>query len=161
MGSLHDKSISELLALYVAVMEELRERDVLRSANNPTGDFAEYLFCRAFGWTQEDNSAAAFDATGDDGVRYQIKGRGLYRRNRSRQLSAIRALDGFDILAAVLFNDDYRIMRAALIPVAVVRDRSTYIAHTNSHKFLLQDDLWDAPGVIDVTDRLRAVETSL
>jgi hypothetical protein len=86
MGSLHDKSISELLALYVAVMEELRERDVLRSANNPTGDFAEYLFCRAFGWTQEDNSAAAFDATGDDGVRYQIKGRGLYRRNRSRQL---------------------------------------------------------------------------
>jgi hypothetical protein len=52
-------------------------------------------------------------------------------------------------------------MRAALIPVAVVRDRSTYIAHTNSHKFLLQDDLWDAPGVIDVTDRLRAVETSL
>jgi hypothetical protein len=54
MGSLHDKSISELLALYVAVMEELRERDVLRSANNPTGDFAEYLFCRAFGWTQED-----------------------------------------------------------------------------------------------------------
>jgi hypothetical protein len=161
MGSLHDKSISELLALYVAVMEELRERDVLRSANNPTGDFAEYLFCRAFGWTQEDNSAAAFDATGDDGVKYQIKGRGLHRRNRSRQLSAIRALDGFDILAAVLFNDDYRIMRAALIPVAVVRDRSTYIAHTNSHKFLLQDDLWDAPGVIDVTDRLRAVETSL
>ncbi len=155
---MRDKSISELLALHAAVMEELRGRDVLRSANNPTGDLAEYLFCRAYGWTQEANSAKAFDATGDDGIRYQIKGRRLHRRNRSRQLSAVRALNGFDILAAVLFDDDYRVMRAALIPAAVVHERSTYIAHTNSHKFLLQDDVWDARGVTDVTDYLRAVE---
>lgn len=139
-------------------MEELRGRDVLRSANNPTGDLAEYLFCTAFGWAQGANSAKAFDATGDDGIRYQIKGRRVHRRNKSRQLSAIRELNGFDVLAAVLFDNDYRIMRAALIGVAVVRDRSTYIAHTNSHKFLLRDDVWDAPGVTDVTDYLRAVE---
>ena len=131
---------------------------MLRSANNPTGDLAEYLFCAAFGWTQEGNSAKAFDATGDDGTRYQIKGRRIHRRNKSRQLSAIRDLAGFDILAAVLFDDDYRVMRAALISVSVVRDRSTFIKHTNSHKFLLRDGMWDAPGVIDVTERLRTVE---
>jgi len=158
MNSLGDKSIAELLALHAAVMEELRARDVLRSANNPTGDLAEYMFCTAFGWTQEGNSAKAFDATGDDGMRYQVKGRRIHRRNRSRQLSAIRDLDGFDILAAVLFDDDYRVVRAALIPVAVVRSRSTYIAHTNSHKFLLCDAIWDDPDVIDVTARLRVTE---
>ena len=158
MDSLRTKSIADLLALHVAIMEELRARDVLRSANNPTGDLAEYLFCSAFSWAQENNSAKAFDATGDDGRRYQIKGRRIHRRNRSRQLSAIRDLDGFDTLAAVLFDDDYRIVQAALIPAAVVREHSTYIAHTNSHKFLLRDAIWDVHGVIDVTDRLREIQ---
>ena len=154
MDDLCTKSIPELLVLHATIMEELRERKVLRSANNPTGDLAEYLFCSAFGWAQENNSAKAFDAT-SDGKRYQIKGRRIHRRNRSRQLSAIRDLDGFDILAAVLFDDEYRIMRAALIPAAVVREHSTYIKHTNSHKFLLRDAIWDVPGVEDVTARLR------
>jgi hypothetical protein len=89
MDSLRDKSIAELLALHVAILEELRMKEVLRSANNPAGDLAEYLFCTAFGWTQAGNSAKAFDATGDDGTRYQIKGRRIHRRNRSRRLSAM------------------------------------------------------------------------
>lgn len=160
MDGLRTKSIGELLVLHAAVMEELRTRGVLRSANGPTGDLAEYLFCMAFGWAQEANSARAFDAAGDDGTRYQIKGRRIHRRNKSRQLSAIRNLDGFDILAAVLFDDDYCVFRAALIPAAIVCDRSKYIGHTNSHKFMATDDIWDAPGVTDVTDRLRVVERS-
>jgi len=44
MDSLASKSIAELLSLHAATMEELRARNVLRSANNPTGDLAEYLF---------------------------------------------------------------------------------------------------------------------
>lgn len=158
MNGLPKKSISELLALHVAVMEELRERNVLRSANNPTGDLAEYLFCTAFDWIRKGNSTKAFDATGADGTRYQIKGRRIHRRTKSRQLSPIRSLDGFDVLAAVLFDDNYCVMRAALIPASVVRSRSTYIKHTNSHNFLLQDDVWATLGVSDVTDRLRGVE---
>ena len=67
------------------------------------------------------------DATGEDGKRYQIKGWRLAARNPSRQLSAIRDLDddGFGVLAAVLFDGVYRIARTALIPVDVVRRRST------------------------------------
>ena len=160
MDSLRTKSIAQLLASHVAIMEELRARGVLRSANNPTGDLAEYLFSATFDWAQENNSTKAFDATGDDGTRYQIKGRRIHRRSKSRQLSAIGDLEGFDILAAVLFDDDYRILRAALIPAAVVREHSTYIKHTNSHRFMLRDAIWDAPGVIDVTDLLREVESA-
>jgi hypothetical protein len=158
MDSLDNRSVAELLALHVAIMEELRARNVLRSANNPTGDLAEYLFCSAFGWAQENNSAKAFDAIGKDGTRYQIKGRRIHRRNGSRQLSAIRNPDGFDTLAAVLFNDDYRILRAALIPAAVVRDHSKFIEHTNSHKFLLRDAIWDETDVLDATEQLRTAE---
>lgn len=152
MNMLDEMSVPQLLARHAAIMEELRRRGVLRSANNPTGDLAEYLFCKAFAWAQEANSAKAFDATGADGTRYQIKGRRIHRRSRSRQLSAIRSLDGFDVLASVLFDDDYCVTRAALIPASVVRDRSIYTAHTNSYRFMLQDQVWDDPGVTDVTD---------
>ena len=70
---------AELLALHARVAEELRNRSILRSWNNPTGDLAEYLFCKAFSWTQAGNSNRNVDAIGPDGVRYQIKGRRMSR----------------------------------------------------------------------------------
>jgi hypothetical protein len=63
-----------LLALHAQVSDELRVRGITRSSNNPAGDLAEYLFCKAFGWTQADNSKANIDAIAPDGTRYQIKG---------------------------------------------------------------------------------------
>lgn len=127
------------LALHAEILEELQDRDALRSANNPTVDVAEYLFCAAFGWSQESDSEKAFDLTDDNGTRFQIKGRRVHRRNSSRQLSAIRDLQEFDILAGVPFDNEYQITRAALITATVVSDHSTYTEHTNSHRFLLRD----------------------
>lgn len=152
------QTVSDLLRQYAAIAEELRRRDVLRSANTPTGDLAEYLFARAFGWTLAAHSARAFDATDAEGRRYQIKARRLARPGTSRELSAIRSLDGFDVLAAALFDAHYRVERAALIPAAVVAARARYGAHTNSHRFMLQDNVWRADGVQDVTAILRAAQ---
>jgi hypothetical protein len=154
-----DLTVPELLLLHTQVGEELRTRGVLRSANNPTGDLSEYLFCKAFGWTQAGNSHANVDAFGSDGTRYQIKGRRITRYNNSRQLSALRDLQGehFDFIAGVLFNEDYTVMRAALIPHVVALERSTFVERTNSHKFLLRDDVWNAAGVRDVSAELRSV----
>lgn len=157
--NLADLRPRELLALHALVADELRARGITRSANNPTGDLAEYLFCKAFGWQQASNSHPNVDALGSDGIRYQIKGRRLTRFNKSRQLSAIRDLrDGhFDFIAGVLFNEDYTVFRAALIPHGVAVDRSTFVEHTNSYKFLLHDDVWNAPGVRDVSRELAAI----
>ncbi|MBY3342891.1 hypothetical protein [Rhizobium laguerreae] len=157
MEKFQGKTTADLLAMHAAIMEELRGRDVIRSANNPTGDLAEYLFCAAFGWQQAANSVKGFDATDGGGIRYQIKGRRIHQRNKSRQLSAIRDLEGFDVLAVVLFDDNYNIARAALIPAAAVTERAVYVAHTNSHKFLARDSIWEVANVTDVTERLRAV----
>ena len=123
-----------LLALHARVSDELRTRGITRSSNNPTGDLAEYLFCKAFGWEQSGNSAANIDAVGQDGLRYQIKGRRITRFNRSRQLSAIRDLDGahFDYLAGALFFEDYSILRAAIIPRATAVGRAAFCERTNS-----------------------------
>jgi len=150
-------TVSELLQTHSNILVELRERGILRSANNPTGDYSEWLFCRAFGWQQAGNSVKGHDATDAEGTRFQIKGRRLHQHNTSRQLSAIRDLAGFDVLAGVLLDAEFGVARAALIPSSIVRDRSTFTKHTNSHRFLLRDDIWDAAGVKDVTADLRAV----
>ena len=158
MAELPKLSSKALLALHANVAEELRARGITRTLNNPTGDLAEYLFCAAFGWTRAGNSHPNIDAIGSDGLRFQIKGRRL-TKNRSRQLGAIRALDGehFDFLAAVLFDEKYDVQRAVLIPHATVKLRATFVAHTNSHKFVLHEDVWLAEGVRDVTAELAAV----
>ena len=156
-GLIQKMTVGELLIGHVQIGEELRERSVLRSANNPTGDLAEHLFCTAFGWKLSANSERGHDAKGNDGIRYQIKGRRIDRRNPSRELSAIRNLDDklFDILAAVLFDHYYNVLRAALVPWTVVKTVATYVGHTNSHKFLLRDAVWDVKGVADVTEKIR------
>jgi hypothetical protein len=54
------------------------------------------------------------DATDAAEVRYLIKGRRLMPHNNSRRLGALRDLpaQGFDVLAAVPFQADCRILRA-------------------------------------------------
>jgi hypothetical protein len=140
--------------------DRLRELNIIRSANNPTGDLAEYLFCKAFGWTQVTRSTAHIDALDQDGTRYQIKGRRITKQNKSRQLSFLRDLQGehFDYLAGILFSDDFSVLRAALIPCSVVVRLATWVDSTHSHRFLLRDTVWNDPEVKDVTDKLRAVE---
>ena len=82
----------ELLALHSKVADELVARRITRTYNNPTGDLAESLFCKAFGWNQAGKSFAHVDAIGPDGAGSQIKGRRVTRLNKSRQLGALRDL---------------------------------------------------------------------
>jgi len=157
-------AVRELLRAYSGIMDELRRRGVLRSSNTPVSDYAEVLFCEAFGWCREKNSASGHDATDKEGRRYQIKGRRLTAHRRSsRQSSAIRNLDRdpFDFLAGVLVDDHFQVIRAAIMPISVVRARSRPVTHTNSHKFHLRDDIWTMPEVRDVTEELRAVASRI
>lgn len=161
--NLDSLSALQLLKLHALVGETLRSRGITRTSNNPTGDLAEHLFCRAFAWTQHNNSKANIDAVDADGWKYQIKGRRMTRHNKSRQLSAIRDLQGghFDFLAGVLFAEDFSVYRAAIIPTDVVRLRATFVSRTNSHRFLLSDDVWHAEGVRDVTEGLRGASLKM
>ena len=151
--------------LDVELEEELHRRKILRTANNLIGDIAEHLFCTACKWERVCNSQAGFDAIGKtNGKHYQIKARRIIRDNsNSRQLSAIRGLKEpkhFDFLAGVLFNEDYSVYKAALIPYKVVLKLAKPDKHVNGHRFLLRNDIWDAKwkaeGVVDKTAQLQS-----
>lgn len=156
-------NVRDLLLLYSQIMDELRSREVIRTSNSPVGDYGELLFAKAFGWSLESNSASGHDATDDIGLRYQIKARRLTAANGSRQLSAIRRLNDqtFDHLAAVLFDANFQVRRAIIIPHAVVASRSRRREHTNSWLFMLDDRVWQLSGVRDVTVELSAAAAAL
>ena len=161
MRDLREIPIPELLAFEAAIKKELQSRNVLRSANSPVADLAEYLFCRTFGWKQAPASEKGFDAMDDSGRRYQIKGRRITPSPGSRQLSAIRSFDGFDVLAVLLFREDYQLHRAALVPNEVAKRRCRFQERTNSYIFRASDEVWKLSDVRDVTSRLREAWTQL
>jgi hypothetical protein len=156
-------TVADLLAAHAKILDELRTRRIIRTSNSPLSDYAELLFCRAFGWEREQNAAKGHDATDAQGTRFQIKARRLTRHNASRQLSAIRGLEGspFDHLAGVLVDESFGIVRAALIPRAIVHANATEVPYTNSWRFLLRDHIWSIPGVCDVTPELRNAASNL
>jgi len=64
----------------------------------------------------------------------------------------------FDVLAAILFAEDYQVLKAALISREIVKAQATYVQYTNSHRFLLRDSVWTLPTVVNVSDILKTVE---
>ncbi len=150
-------SVRDLLITHGQIVDELRDRGVVRTGNSPVGDYAEALFARAFGWTLAGNSATSYDATDAAGMRYQVKCRRVTPRNTSRQLSALRRLEAkcFDVLAGVILDETYHVRRACLIPHEIVATLAKWTPHTNSWRFLLEDRVWDLPTVQDVTSELR------
>ena len=161
MRDLRTNSAEALLRLHYRVLDEMKARGIIRNANAPIGEYAELLFCEAFDWKRaESNSNAGFDATDSDGNRIQIKARRIIGRG-SRQLGSMRNLNQnpFDKLAAVLFAKNLEVVRAAIVPVDVVKTISVHDPYTNSFRFMLEDAVWGLPNVQDVTDQVRIAAT--
>jgi hypothetical protein len=148
----------EILRNVAVAFKELRGRGVMRTANNPVADYAEYLVARAFDLELLGNSTTGHDAVDAAGVRDEIKARRAKHGATSHQLSAIRKLDGrhFEILVAVIFNEDFEVERAMLIPWDVVQREAAYVPHTNAWNLIVRQSLWNDRAVRDVTAGVRS-----
>ena len=138
---------SELLAAYSELMEELRQRNIIRTSNNPVADYAEKVAVERLRLQQVGKEEKGFDAVDARSYRYQIKGRRITRHNPSRQLSVIRNLGDrlFDYLVAVIFDESFQVKEIWKIPYEFVREHSRHSAHQNGHIFYAKPDIL-APG---------------
>lgn len=146
----------ELLKLQSEVIRELRNRGILRTMNNPVGDYAEWLVASALGLRLAKNSAAGHDAESEDGKKIQIKARRVSPTNKSRQLGVIRNLDkgDFDELVAVIFSESYEVVEAVLIPHSVIFKHSKHSSHVNGHILNLSGTLLSDGRVRDIRAEL-------
>jgi hypothetical protein len=148
----------QLLHYFGQILEELRTRKISRTSNIPTGDYAEFLIANQLGLVLETNSKAGYDAKDSLGVKFQIKGRRLTKRNKSRQLGLIRNLKNqdFDYLIAILFNEQFEIELVVKIPHELIGKYARYSQHTNAHILRLGDHILRNPMVEDLTPQFRS-----
>ena len=149
-SQLAEMTDAELLALWSSVMDELRHRGVIRSSNNPTADYAEYVVANKLGLQLASNSTAGYDALAPDGKRFQIKGRRLATAKTSRQLSGLRNLntDCFDYLVIVLFGPAFELQEIWQLPIDLVREHAKYREHVNAHILHAQGAAFSDPRAV-------------
>jgi hypothetical protein len=135
-----------LLSLYSELMEELRDRELIRSSNNPAADYAEKIAVEYMGLTRLGKEEKGCDVVDKNKRKYQIKGRRITKHNASRQLSVIRDLDKkqFDYLVAVIFNEDFSVNEIWKVPYRFVKENSRFSKHQNGHIFIANTNLLSA-----------------
>ncbi|PKO08030.1 MAG: hypothetical protein CVU40_17450 [Chloroflexi bacterium HGW-Chloroflexi-2] len=74
---------AELLQLYGRILEELKTRKVILTANSPVGDYTEWLVANKFGLKLMSNSTKGYDAEDSSGKKFQIKSRHVTRGNKT------------------------------------------------------------------------------
>lgn len=82
-----------LLTDWAAIMRTLRDRDLIRTNNNPIGDLAEAIVHEHFGGERGEFSQGGWDAIGEDGKRLEVKAMRKTPGSKRRNLSPIRDSD--------------------------------------------------------------------
>ena len=157
MSRLESFTTAGLLELYRDTLRELRDRGIIRTANAPAGDYAEYMVRCAFpGSELAPNSEKSWDIKAADGTRLQVKCRVIFDlTNRGqRQLSPFRSFE-FDAAAIVLLDEYYCLRRASLVPRETVEKHAIHRSHVNGAVLFATDTLLGDPGATDITDLLR------
>jgi hypothetical protein len=154
---------AELLALSGGALAELRERDVVRTANAPAGDLAERLVADAMRGNLAPNGQKSWDVLVRPSVsdtpaqRVQVKARVVTDPANAgqRQVSAFRSWD-FESVMFVLFDPMYRVRAAALVPAQLVREQATHVEFTASDRVFASEAML-ALGE-NWTERLQTAE---
>lgn len=155
-------STSRLLRSYVAILEELLRRGVIRTRNAPAGDLAEHVVALAYRGDLAPNSEKSWDVRADDGRLLQVKSRVIFPGVRKSQVfSPFRSFE-FDACVFVLFDGrNYEITQAIELPRDSVMDmarRSEWVAGSRVRVFA---NLIAAPGARDVTEAVSRALASL
>jgi hypothetical protein len=125
-------SDADLLALYVAALDELRARGITRSDNIPTGDYAERIVAQHLDVPLEPNSAKGYDLV-VDGQRVQVKSRRVNKDGRQGGFGILRNVTDcvfadreFDVLVAVVFERDYSVREAWWVPWQAIKTHAGF-----------------------------------
>lgn len=111
-----------LLRLYAEVLDEMKGRGMIRSANAIPGDLGERFVKHRLGLKLVLNSVKGYDAIDANGTKYQIKTRRITPENPSRQLGGFRDLDQrlFDYCIVVILQEDFTPIELWKVPHEII-----------------------------------------
>ncbi len=145
----------ELLALWAQALRELRDRDVVRTFNNPIGDIAEALVALHYDGEHGSFSQASWDVRTPSGELLQVKALRRTGAKTRRNLSPVRS-DSYDAVIVVIFTEDLRVEQAIRVPQPVVNELFAWRDHVAGRVITVTKKLLDHPEVtsIDLSDEL-------
>ncbi|MBS2033272.1 MAG: hypothetical protein JST54_35690 [Deltaproteobacteria bacterium] len=127
----------------------------MRTNDAPLGQWAEWLARRVLGGTLERNSSKSHDLVTPKGRRVQVKARLVrdLKRREDRQLSVFRSFE-FDECLVLLFDPEYSVRRAAVLPSALVQEHAKFRKHVNGAVLFATNEVLDLGG--DLTDQFQS-----
>lgn len=157
MKKIKSLSVSELLRRHSAILDELKRRDVVRTHNNPVGDYAEWLCKTKLQLTLAGSSNKGYDAKDKYYRRYEIKARREKKGSGFSILSVIRNLEAktFHYLIAVQLRKDFSVYRAYKISHKAVVKHATWIKSLHGWRVVLNSKLLKDRGVKEITEMLK------
>ena len=155
--NLEPLSAPELLRCHSAILDELKRRGVVRTYNNPVGDYAEWLCKTKLHLTLADSSNKGYDAKDKYYRRYEIKARREKKGSGFSVLSVIRNLEAktFHYLIAVQLCKDFSVYRAYKISHKAVVKHATWIESLHGWRVVLNNKLLEDRGVTEITEMLK------
>jgi hypothetical protein len=157
--SMPERSPAELLREYVRILAALRSRGLIRTGK-VVGDYAEALVCRALVLDPANGPVQGYDAIDPSTqLRYQIKARRIGPKWKDVGMGPFRGLDQdlFDVFVGVVFDQDFRVVRAVSVPQALVMLLAHAVSYDQTHRLNVGPGLLLQPGVTDLTESLRSV----
>ncbi|MDE7360429.1 MAG: hypothetical protein K2N38_00670 [Oscillospiraceae bacterium] len=153
---MNETEIKGLLKEYSEILNTLYSAGIVRTYNSPVGDYAEWLVSTKLGLTLQKTDTSGYDAIGNDGKRYQIKGRWMHPGKNARQLTAIRDYDmnPFDYLVVVVFGMDFEVEEAYLIPYEIIGKYFPHNKHLNGIIVTLTNKFISNPQVKHIKEKL-------
>lgn len=131
IGNLNGMHSQELLALYEAIKSQLVNRGISKGYADPTGYYAEKLFCAAYnGAKQEENQVNSGHDVVYRNKKYQIKARVNRPKEPSKsrkykQYMKLTTGDGsylFDVLVFIVFEKDFSVKQAIRVDIHDIED---------------------------------------
>lgn len=149
------RTTRELLRDWAAIMQVLREREVIRTNNNPIGDIAEGIVHQHYGGERGSFSQAGWDVQTDTGERLQVKALRRMPGSRRRNQSPIRDRD-YDAVIVVVFDENFAIERGLRLSRDLVERLFEHKPYVNGRIITVTNALIANPEVeqIDLQDAL-------
>lgn len=142
-----------LLRDWAAIMRALRDREVIRTNNNPTGDIAEVIVARHYGGERGSFTQAGWDVLTRDGERLQVKALRRTDTGRSGKLSPIRDSD-YDAVVVVVFGEDFDVDLGVRLSRTLVEELFPHKPYVNGRSISITRKLLEHPQVelVDLSD---------
>ncbi len=126
-------SVRDLIRLHRATLHELHRREIVRTWNQPQGEWAELIVAAAYDGKVADNaSEEAWDVRAEKGRRIQVKARVI--QGPSDTFSPFRHW-GFDTFVAVILDtEDLSVAEGYWMTKAKAENNAHYVKSLNGHR---------------------------